>query len=226
MDSNQAYAILQEIVASLASRGEKVKPLGTGIQRETTLEELGLDLFAFSEIVDELGQRFNGRNFHLNSFMVPEEYYHLTLGRFLDLVTQAFRPSHANPVIVYVDDEEENLFIFKRKYGKSLNLKTFTDPMQALAFIRTSSEVALVITDEVMPGLSGNALCDEVTKTKPNMKFILITGNPNNDGDLMYKSLRHSRFFEFLNKPLDLDRDGERYLKIIRDLVGAPAEKQ
>ena len=70
-----------------------------------------------------------------------------------------------------------------------------------------------------MPALSGCKLCDETKKAKPNMKFIMITGNPNHDGDLMYKSLRKDRFYDFINKPVDFDKNGEEYLAIIQGLV-------
>jgi hypothetical protein len=53
------------------------------------------------------------------------------------------------------------------------------------------------------------------------MKFILITGNPNSDDDLMYRSLRKSRFYEFINKPIDLEKKGDEYLKMFQDIVNS-----
>jgi DNA-binding NtrC family response regulator len=77
----------------------------------------------------------------------------------------------------------------------------------------------LVITDEVMPKLSGNELCDAVKKSKPNLKFILITGNPNHDSDLMYLTLRKNRFYEFINKPVDFENKAEEYFSMIQSLI-------
>ncbi len=139
----------------------------------------------------------------------------------ISLLSETSDPAQKNLEVVYVDDEEENLFIFRRKFGKDLNLKTFANPIEALEHIRKSSNIGLVITDEVMPKLSGNQLCDEVRKTKPNMKFILITGNPNQDEDLLYKSLRQNRFYELINKPMDLESKGKEYLSMIKALLGA-----
>ena len=42
-------------------------------------------------------------------------------------------------MVVYVDDEEENLFIFKRRFGKDFPIKTFSDPHEALSFIKVSA---------------------------------------------------------------------------------------
>jgi DNA-binding NtrC family response regulator len=130
-------------------------------------------------------------------------------------------PPYRNPIVVYVDDDPDCLFIFERKFGRRLHLKMFTQPKEALAFILASPEVALVITDEVMPGLSGNQLAEELMKYKPNMKIILITGNPNHDADLMYNSLRRGRFYEFIQKPVDFESRGEEYYNLIQGLIAS-----
>lgn len=219
MNSQQAYNIIREIIVTLIARGEQAKELPESLRSDATLYEQGLDLTAFSELVEELSQRFNGRDFHLGGYLIPEEYYYLTTGKLVESMVAAFKTAKKDPVVVYVDDEEENLFIFNRKFGKKLNLKTFGDPKEALTFIQGQENVKLVITDEVMPGMTGNELCDAVHKTKPMMKFILITGNPNSDGDLMYRALRKNRFYEFINKPVDFDGKGEEYLNLIQGVV-------
>jgi CheY-like chemotaxis protein len=219
MNSERAYAIIRDITAALEARGEKTKTLSEVPQPAATLYELGVDLTAFSELIEELSLRFNGKDFHLQGYLIPEEYYYLTVDKLVTAVASAFKTTCKEPEVVYVDDEEENLFVFKRKFGKKLKVKTFTDPKAALLYVQRSEDVKLVITDEVMPGMSGNELCDAVHDTKPLMKFILITGNPNSDDDLMYRALRRNRFFEFFNKPVDFDARGEEYLALIDRIV-------
>jgi CheY-like chemotaxis protein len=221
MNTEHIYEIVREIAAGLEARGESVRPLPAALEPAKTLQELGMDLTAFSELIDELSSRFNGKAFHLERFLVPEEYYYLTLGKLLGEISVAFKANSGEPEVVYVDDEEENLFVFKRKFGKKLKLKTFTDPKEALAYVQKSQDVKLVITDEVMPGMTGNQLCDEVHKTRPLTKFILITGNPNGDGDLMYRALRGNRFYDFINKPVDFEGKSEEYLGLIRGILEA-----
>lgn len=185
------------------------------------LSDFGLDVLSFSELALDLEQRFGGRDLGLGAFMVPEAFVNTTMN---DLVTRirnrmAPRAAQDAPIVAYVDDEEENLFVFKRKFGKDLNICTFKDPIEALKFIGENPDVGLVVTDEVMPGMRGNELCDEVRKVKPYMKFILITGNPEHDDHLMYKSLRQNRFYEFIQKPVDFDGRKDAYLKMIRDIL-------
>jgi CheY-like chemotaxis protein len=219
MNTERAYAILRDITAALEARGEKTKTLPELPQPDATLYDLGVDLTAFSELLEELSLRFNGKDFHLEGYLIPEEYYYLKVDKLVAAVASSFKTTCKEPEVVYVDDEEENLFVFKRKFGKKLKIKVFSDPKAALLYVQRSEDVKLVITDEVMPGMSGNQLCDAVHETKPLMKFILITGNPNSDDDLMYRALRRNRFFEFFNKPVDFEAKGDEYLALINGVI-------
>lgn len=219
MEPQALYVILREIVSGLASKDGYFRPLPEDFNGDLMLNEVGLDIVTLPDVVDELQKRLGGRDLGLSQTMNPSDLNGMSLGQFLDQIHSVFSPKKRVQTVVYVDDEEENIFIFVRKYGKSLNLKTFTEPLVALDYIRSEESVALVITDEVMPKLSGNQLCDEVHKTKPKMRFILITGNPNSDGDLMYNTLKKNRFYDFINKPLDLERKGDEYFNLIQGVL-------
>lgn len=219
METPAIYELIREIVADLASKDGAYAPFPAVPDEGTPLSDLGLDLTTLPEVVAEMERRLEGKDLRLADILNPEDLNTMTLGDLLKHIRKAFETGMRNPIVVYVDDEEENLFIFQRRFGKQLTIKTFTDPREALKFIKDEDEVALVITDEVMPHLGGNQLCDEVHKAKPAMKFILITGNPNADGDLMYNSLRSNRFYDFINKPVDFAGKGEAYLKMIRQII-------
>jgi CheY-like chemotaxis protein len=219
MDKNALYVLLKESVDSFAKRDGYFKTLPDTPDFDLPLNDAGLDIVTLPEIAEDLKARLGGRNLGLDAVLDPQGVNAMTIGQLLDLIGSALAPKRKDPIVVYVDDEEENLFIFNRKFGKRLNLKTFTEPFKALDYIRGEENVALVITDEVMPLMGGNVLCDEVHKAKPMLKFILITGNPNSDDDLMYRSLRNSRFYDFINKPVDLEGKGEEYLKLFQDIL-------
>lgn len=219
MKKADIYRMLREITESLHRKEPGFPTLPERPEETALLNDLGLDIISLPDVVAELKTRLGGRDLGLDKLLNPADVNAMTLGNLLSHIQAMTSSQVRQPVVVYVDDEEENLFIFKRRFGKHLSLKTFSDPIEALDFIKTDDSVGLVITDEVMPRLSGNQLCDEVHKAKPTMKFILITGNPNGDGDLMYKSLRQNRFYEFINKPLDLEGKGEEYLTLIQGLV-------
>lgn len=219
MDIESLYRMIREISAGMAAKDTGIRSLPESIDPDALLADMGLDLAALPDLATELKKRLGNRDLGLERIIDPATINGLTVGRFLERVRSSLLSSADRPLIVYVDDEIQNLFVFTRKFGKRLNLKTFTDPEEALAFIKAEDSVALVITDEVMPKMTGNKLCDEVQKVKPKMKFVLITGNPNNDEDLLYKTLRRNRFYEFLNKPLDLEGKGEEYFNMIEGLI-------
>jgi len=54
------------------------------------------------------------------------------------------------------------------------------DPAQGLAVCRTSSEIHLLITDVVMPGMNGRKLADEVVKLFPTAKVLFVSGYTSN----------------------------------------------
>jgi CheY-like chemotaxis protein len=219
MENSKLLLVVQDVFLSLQSRGAIMRDFSSPPNESQLVSDFGLDLVAFSDFKDELENRLGGRDLDLTRFLIPEEFNTLTLRALLAHIQSKSNLVLPQPLIVYVDDEEENLFVFRGKYGKRFNLKTFTDPLAALEFIRTDSNVVLVITDEVMPNLSGNMLCDEVQKVKPAIKFILITGNPNNDHDLLYNSLRKNRFYEFISKPVDFEKKGEEYFQMIQGIL-------
>lgn len=219
MNRKDLYEILRAISIELSATDEAFKPLPADPDWSHSLEDLGIDLISGQDYFRLLEKRIPTKKFRIKPNLLEKLQMFPSLGDLCDhLVREGFeRP--ADFEVVYVDDEQENIFVFKRRFGKRLNLKTFENPREALEYIVKTPAVAVVITDEVMPGLSGNQLCDEVHKAKPDMKFILITGNPNNDGDLMYKSLRKNRFYEFINKPVDFDGKGEEYYAMIMGLA-------
>jgi CheY-like chemotaxis protein len=216
---DRIYEILRDVVNSHSERDPGITPLPAVMAGERKLTELGIDITTLPEIARDLKDRLGGKDLRLDHLYNTEEMNLCSISGFLSILEASLSPSIDRNLVVYVDDEEENIFVFKRQFGKSLNLKTFTNPTEALRFIKSNEEVGLVITDEVMPGLRGNELCDEVQKVKPNMKFILITGNPNQDADLMYSSLRGNRFFDFLQKPVDFSARGGEILNMIQGII-------
>ncbi|KMQ52706.1 hypothetical protein CHISP_0475 [Chitinispirillum alkaliphilum] len=219
MQTEQILQVLKASVLQISRENKSLKPLDEQIDQSVLLSDLGFDILILSELERELELRFDRRKLHMERLLVPETFYTLSLKDLLTHLEKQFVPSVKNPKVVYVDDEEENLFIFKRKFGKFINLQLFDDPNQALEFISNDPDVRLVITDEVMPGMTGNQLCDNIRKIKPYIKFILITGNPKNDTNLMYKSLRENRFYDFIQKPVDFNKNRDKYLTTIRKLI-------
>lgn len=219
MNRDEIYKVLQTISVELSTNDDSIQRLPENPLWDASLEELQIDILSAQEYLQVLETRIPSKLFRVPPGLIEKLHTFESLGAFCDyLISKGFQ-KRKDLEVIYVDDEPENLFVFQRKYGKRLNLKTFEDPVAALEYILQNPKVGLVITDEVMPKLSGNELCDKVKLSKPNLKFILITGNPNQDDDLMYLTLRKNRFYEFINKPVDFENKGEEYFSLIQGLI-------
>ncbi len=228
MQNNRILAILIDVLNRLARENPSFHTLPENLEASTTLDESHISDTNIGELAQALRQRFGGIALNVElMYRLQKTFagtsmdmgYYKTLGDIARHIQTSLQHGVKNPVVVYVDDEEENLFIFRRQFGKRCNLRTFTDPREALAFISETPDVVLVLTDESMPALSGNALCDAVHESKPFLKFVLITGNPGGDQNLVHKSLRQGRFYDFINKPLDFAGKGEEYFTIINKVL-------
>lgn len=202
MDNQRIYEIIKASVRELGKGNDLFSPLPDVCEAEASLETIGLDPLLLPELIPELKSRFGGKD--LSGILSNLSDMH-TVGDLLTALSSALGTGIAAPCMVYVDDEDANLFVFKRRFDRIFKVVYFTDPVAALDFILNDANVALVLTDEVMPNLTGNELCDRVHALKPAVKFILLTGNPNNQEDLAFRAMRRNRFYEYLQKPLDLE---------------------
>ena len=103
--------------------------------------------------------------------------------------------------IIIVDDEEDILDMAKRLL-ESLGYQAVTaaSAIQALAIFRQDpSKFDLIVTDQVMPVMSGEDLSREVLAMRPDMPIILLTGFPD---DLTEEKALEIGIREFLLKPL------------------------
>ncbi len=225
MQSQKIFGIIHEAFRVLAKQNLSFSEIPSDAGDETTLVDLGINEANIGVLARELRNRVGGIALNIEMMYRMHKAFestsngineYRTLGDMVRHIQASQSHGIANPMVVYVDDEEENLFVFRRKYGKRLNLRTFSNSEEALTFIRDTPDIALVITDEMMPNLTGNELCDAVHKYKPFIKFILITGNPAGDENLLVHTLRFGRFFDFINKPLDLENKGEEYFSSIQ----------
>jgi DNA-binding NtrC family response regulator len=106
------------------------------------------------------------------------------------------------PVVVCVDDEPQILASLRRQLRQEpYELLLTQDPVQALAWISERS-VALVISDQRMPRLSGVELLDAVRDHSPATSCMLLSGFPDTARDVERAELPVDRL---LLKPWDAE---------------------
>jgi signal transduction histidine kinase len=91
---------------------------------------------------------------------------------------QPFAPRGTGQLVLVVDDEATLVELLKELLnGLGYSAVGFTDPSAALqALHETPQRFAAVITDEVMPGLSGTQLIQELRVFDPRLPVLLISG--------------------------------------------------
>jgi Response regulator containing CheY-like receiver, AAA-type ATPase, and DNA-binding domains len=76
--------------------------------------------------------------------------------------------------IAIIDDHEDSLELLREALSSSYDVETFSNASDALEQIKFGKYSA-VVSDIMMPGMTGIELLDEIVKTIPGLPVILIT---------------------------------------------------
>ena len=77
--------------------------------------------------------------------------------------------------VLYVDDEEINLVNFRETLCDDFEIFTAGSGKEALALLAREGEMALVVSDQRMPGMSGIELLTEIRTTYPDTIRMIIS---------------------------------------------------
>ncbi len=106
--------------------------------------------------------------------------------------------------IVIVDDEEivltslSSFLTLETEY----NVPTFESPKKALEYI-TGNEINLVISDYLMPDMTGIEFLSEVRKIKPQVPRIILTGYADKENAI--KAINDVGLYQYIEKPWSND---------------------
>ncbi|NQU52845.1 MAG: response regulator [Bacteroidetes bacterium] len=104
--------------------------------------------------------------------------------------------------ILYVDDEESNLLIFKDTFRRDFEIQLAISAYKALEILEQGL-VDIVITDQRMPGMTGVELLKEInerfSEIPPNR--LMISGY-SEDSDIKEAFLKY-KLYKFVPKPWD-----------------------
>ena len=108
--------------------------------------------------------------------------------------------SSKKPSIIYLDDEEINLILFKEMFKADFDIYTTTSPTEALEFLR-ENEVNFVLTDQLMPTMTGVEFLKELDElsVKYSPKRVMISGFTQ-EGEVN-EALKNNLIHKFVSKP-------------------------
>lgn len=120
-----------------------------------------------------------------------------------------------NVKILFVEDEDSvRAFGVRALKKKGFNVAACACAENALELIDQGQDFDLVVTDMVMPGLSGADLAKAIKSKKPAIKIILASGYSE---EIARRELAGSQDFEFIAKPYSL---GDLTKKVFETLKG------
>ena len=104
--------------------------------------------------------------------------------------------------VLYVDDEEMSLKNFARAFGDQFRILTAPSAQEGLKlFEKHKDEIAVLMTDQRMPGEQGVWLLERVRQSRPRIVRILATAY--SDMDAAINAVNMGAIYKYVTKPWD-----------------------
>lgn len=105
--------------------------------------------------------------------------------------------------VLVVDDEEVYLKTLKRLLRKDYNVITASSGPEALERLNKLNNVALIISDQRMPEMTGTLFLEKTIEISPDSIRFLITGY--SDLDAVIDALNQGQIYRYISKPWNPD---------------------
>ncbi|WP_293943467.1 MULTISPECIES: response regulator [unclassified Sphingobacterium] len=100
--------------------------------------------------------------------------------------------------ILYVDDEENNLFSFKATFRLKYEVFTAISGADAIDLVK-NNPIDIIITDQRMPEMTGVEFLEKIIEINAAPMRILLTGYT--DMAAVVDAVNKGKIFHYLNKP-------------------------
>lgn len=104
------------------------------------------------------------------------------------------------PVVLYVDDEEQNLVSFRIGFKRDFTIHVARSATEALEVL-AQQPIELLVTDQRMPDMTGVALLEKVVALYPDTMRMIITGY--SDIGVVIDAINAGHVYRYLRKPWD-----------------------
>ncbi|MBI3597303.1 MAG: response regulator, partial [Nitrospirae bacterium] len=104
--------------------------------------------------------------------------------------------------VLYVDDEPLALETFRLQFKEDFTVHTSQNGEEAMRSLR-ENEIAVILTDQRMPRLSGVELLKQVKEQHPDTVRMLITAY--SDMDVVIEAINQGNVYRYITKPYNED---------------------
>ena len=102
--------------------------------------------------------------------------------------------------VLYVDDEENNLFSFRAALRFHYDIYTAVSAEQGMEILR-HEQIPIIITDQRMPEITGVQFLEQVIPEFPDSIRMILTGF--SDIEVIIQAINTGRVFRYITKPWD-----------------------
>jgi len=113
------------------------------------------------------------------------------------------RQSQERPRILIVDDEEAILETMQLTFEDEYEVLTSTEADTALRLLEENAPVAVVVSDQRMPGMTGVEFLSRVFESHPTTVRIILTGFA--DMDAIIQAINDGHVYAYITKPWEPD---------------------
>ncbi|GBO55752.1 sensory transduction histidine kinase [Pseudanabaena sp. lw0831] len=105
--------------------------------------------------------------------------------------------------LLIVDDEEDNLDLLQRIFYRSYLILRAKNGFEALALLAKESDVAVIVSDQRMPMMSGTEFLSQVAESYPDTLRIILTAHT--DVRDLVEAINQSQVFKYITKPYKVE---------------------
>ena len=106
--------------------------------------------------------------------------------------------------LLYVDDEEINIFLFERSFQDIYHVITATSGEAGLEALKNNAnDIIVVISDMRMPGMNGIEFIRKAKEKYKNIAYYILTAFAFSEE--IEEALKEKVINEFFTKPFDID---------------------
>ncbi len=120
----------------------------------------------------------------------------------VDKVSEETIKKEKKYAILYVDDEETNLRVFKSNFRRFYKIHTATTPFEAIDLLK-ENEIQVIITDQRMPDMSGTEFLEKILPDFPDVIKIILTGFT--DIEAIKDGINRCGIYKYITKPWNFD---------------------
>ncbi|MBI3804579.1 MAG: response regulator [Nitrospirae bacterium] len=111
-------------------------------------------------------------------------------------------PDHKEYPVLFVDDEEMALLSLAELYEREFTVYTAKSGREAIEILQAHPEIAVIISDQRMPGMTGVEVLAEARKICPDAVRMLLTAYT--EMEMVIEAINKGNIYRYISKPYDV----------------------